>query len=293
MLWDRINQYKEPVSVTFCILFSFTSLFWNGNLFVRGVASSKALSDTVSASIDSVGDLLKSSYKKLESFETVRKERDFYQKIAEEYKLLPQDLEKLKNENDALRKELGFSPKIDYPTVKSEILSVRLNSIYRTIIIDKGSDSGIKPYMPVIGRAIDEKGQVLQALVGKVIAVSGSSSVVQPLINSNFTMGIRLPGTNLWASLSGNSGRGTEAILSFIDNGIIIDPRVFSTFQPGPNPLSTDTLSTASLSKLGKGVFTSGGSGIFPAGIPVGVITEEGARTGSFKTAYLRPYIKF
>ena len=86
--------------------------------------------------------------------------------------------------------ELAFTPKVDYPYIKAEVLSIRLNSIYRTIIINKGKDAGIRPYMPVIGRAIDEtNGQVIQALVGKVIAVTGGSSVVQPIINSNFYNG--------------------------------------------------------------------------------------------------------
>lgn len=294
MLWAKIYQYKELSSVSFCFLFSLFSLIWSGNFFVKGVVGTAKIGDTVSSSIDSLGDLLKSTYNKIESFETVRKERDFYKKLADEYKLLPHDLEKLKNENDSLRRELKFTPSVQSPWVKAEVVSIRLNSIYRTILLDKGSESGIKPYMPVVARALDDKGEVIHAIVGKVVAVSSSSCIVQPLINSNFNMGVGIPGTNLWANLSGNSGRGSEAILNFIDSGIIIDPRTFSSFQMGPQPpQGKEGADMNSFSKIGKPVFTSGGSGIFPPGIPVGTITEEGPRNGYFKTAFVRPFVKF
>ncbi|MBE7411027.1 MAG: rod shape-determining protein MreC [Leptospiraceae bacterium] len=294
MLWAKIYQYKEFSSVSFCFLFSLFSLFWNGNFLVRGVVNTARIGDTVSSSIDSLGDVFKSTYNKIESFETVRKERDFYKKLADEYKLLPHDLEKLKNENESLRRELKFSPLVQHPWVKAEVVSVRLNSIYRTILLDKGSDAGIKPYMPVVARALDDKGEVISSIVGKIVAVSSSSSVIQPLINSNFYMGVEIPGTNLWANLSGNSGRGTDAVLNFIDSGIIIDPRTFSSFQMGPSlPQGKEGSDLNSFSKIGKSVYTSGGSGIFPPGIPVGTIIEEGPRNGYFKTAYLRPFVKF
>lgn len=294
MLWDRLSQLREFLSVLFCILFSISSLVWNGNFVVKGVASTQRVSNTISSSLDSFGSFFKSIYNKLESYESIRKERDSYAKLIEEYKVLPQDINALRAENDLLRKELGFTPKVEYPYIKAEVLSIRLNSIYRTIIINKGKDAGIKPYMPVIGRAIDDSnGQVIQALVGKVIAVTGGSSVVQPIINSNFTMGVQIPKTNFWATLSGNSGRGMEAVLNYIDNGIIIDPKLIAGSQAGPNPPTTEVSFVESFGNLGKAVFSSSGGGLFPAAIPVGIITEEGPRSGSFKTAYVKPYIRF
>ena len=293
MLWDRFSQLREFISVLFCVFFSISSLVWNGNLVVRGVASTQRVSNAVSSSIDSFGNFFKSVYNKLESYESIRRERDSYAKLVEEYKVLPQDISTLRAENDLLRKELSFSPKIDYPYIKAEVLSVRLNSIYRTITVNKGKDAGIRPYMPVIGRAFDESnGQMIQALVGKVIAVTGGSSVIQPIINSNFTMGVQIPKTNFWATLSGNSGRSMEAILNYIDNGIIVDPKLITGKQIGPNLPTSETSFIESFGNLGKTIYSSSGGGVFPANIPVGTIVEEG-RSGAFKTAYVKPYIKF
>ncbi len=294
MNWNRFNRNEETFSVLFVFLFSFTSLIWNGNFMVRGIASFQGVGDFFSGSFDSFGSLIKSSYNKLESFERVREERDSCLNVMEEYRQLSKDVERLKAENAILRQELNFPIRTDYPTVRAEVLSVRLNSIYRTIIINKGSESGIKPYMPVVARALDEKGKFAEALVGKVIAVSKGSAVVQPLINSNFSMGVAVPGTNLWASLNGNSGRGTDVLLDYIDSGIVIDPKSIGNFPMGPTLAPTNnTLFTEGFSKIGKAVYSSGGSGVFPPGIPVGTIIEEGPRNGSFKTAIVRPFVQF
>lgn len=294
MLWDRLSQLREILSLVFCIGFSLTSLIWNSNLVVKTVASSQIVSNTISSSLDSFGSFFKSAYNKLESYESLRKERDSYAKLIEEYKILPQDINNLKAENEALRREIGFKSRVEYPTIKAEVLSVRLNSIYRTIIINKGKEAGIRPYMPVIGRAIDDStGQVIQALAGKVIAVNNGSSVVQPLINSNFTMGVQIPNANLWAVLSGNSGKTTDVILNYIDSAIIINPRLLNGGLIGPQLPSDVKGFTDSFGSIGKVVYSSAGGGLFPPGIPVGMITEEGPRSGSFKTAYVRPFVKF
>lgn len=290
MLWIQVSKSKEAVSLIFCIVFSLLSLTFKSNVLVRGIASFQRVGDTVSGSIDGIGSFFKGAYTKLESFETVRQERDACVAAMDDYKLLPQDLDRLGRENETLRRELRFNTRQKYPNVKAEVLSVRLNSIYRTIIIDKGSEAGIKPYMPVTARTVDQKGEIIEALVGKVIAVTGGSAVVQPLVNSNFNMGVSIPDSNLWANLSGNSGRGTEALMNYIDSGIVIDPRVFGDYPMGPTEMIQYT---ESLSKIGKAVYSSGSSGVFPPGIPVGIITEEGPRNGSFKTAFLKPFVRF
>lgn len=292
MLWNRFNYYKEIFSLIFCILFSITSLVWNSSFVVRAVTSTQVISNVVSSSFDSLGKGIKKFLNSFESAEQIKEERDRLARIIEEYKVLPLDIVRLRQENEALRKELGFRPRVEYPIVKAEILAVRLNSIYRTIIIDKGGDSGIKPYMPVVARAVDNNGLVIMAVVGKVIAVSGGSSVIQPLINSNFTMGVKIENGNSWASLSGNSGRGTEAILTFIYSDVVINPKLFSE-EKNEAPMTLEENLGESYSKIGNVVYSSGGAGLFPKGIPVGVITEEGPRTGSFKTAFMEPYVKF
>ncbi|MDX1958642.1 MAG: rod shape-determining protein MreC [Leptospiraceae bacterium] len=287
MLWDRVQQFKHLGSLVFCFGFSIISLVWNGNFTTRAVANSNKLTFSISAGIDSFLGFFKNIGSRLQTSDEIKAERDKLQKLVEEYKILPQNLETLQQENNNLRKELGFKVKANYKSLKSEVLSVRLNSIYRTIIIDKGKNDGILPYMPVVARATNNSGEVISALVGKVIAVDANTSVVQPLINSNFSLGVQVAETSLWLVLGGNSNKGTFLILNYIDGGVIINPRL-----PGQiGPMQEEPLPDVGI--LGKTVLTSGAGGLFPPKIPVGYVIEEGPRNGSFKTAYVKPYVSF
>ena len=53
MLWDRIQQLSEILSLLFCIGFSIVSLVWNSNLVVKTVASSQKAVDVITSSVDS------------------------------------------------------------------------------------------------------------------------------------------------------------------------------------------------------------------------------------------------
>lgn len=276
MLWDRISQFRELVSLFFCLGFSISSLVWNGSYAVKAVSNSRKIGNILSSSFQSMGNLFSSFTDRMESFETVKKERDEYLKKIEKYEYLLEEKVHLKEENDKLRSLLDFKPEVQYPIVKAKVLTVRLNTIYRTIIINKGSDAGIKAYMPVIAR-MPEDSSVRLAVVGKVISVAKDSAIIQPLVNSAFTMGVKFSGVNAWALLSGNSGKAFDVLLSYIDSRTLI------------NPNSKEQNSGL----VGKPVYSSGGSGIFPPDIPVGIISEEGNREGVFRTAFVKPFVQF
>lgn len=289
MLWNQIQRFKEFGSLLFCILFSLTSLIWNGNSASRVIHKTNNLNSFFISIINGFNDFVRGVFTSIKTNETLRKERDSYQKIVEEYKTLPYDLEVLKRENEALRKELGFEYPSKYATVRAEVLLLRLNSMYRTMIVSKGKKDGIKPLMPVIAQAVSDTGEVLPAVVGKVIFVEENTSLVQPIINSNFNMGVQIPGINFWAILSGNSGKSTLAVLNYVDAAVIIDPRASSKTTIGPENFSYEK---AYVGVLGMLVYSSG-EGLFPPNIPVGKIVEEGPRSGYFKTAYVEPLVNF
>jgi len=107
------------------------------------------------------------------------------------------------------------------------------------IMIDKGSFSGIKPDMGVIGP---------QGVVGIVVAVSEHFASVMPLLHSASTISVKLKKNNELASV----------------------------IWEGGNPGKASLISLSSQVKINKGdtVITSGYSLIFPEGIMVGTIDE-------------------
>ncbi len=287
MLWEQIQRFKEFGSLLFCIAFSISSLIWNSNIFLQTLSNTGRTSDFFSSTLDRFSSFFRRLVTAVKTNESLRREKESYEKLIEEYKSLPHDLETLRKENESLRKELGFLVRSNYPTIKAEILSIRLNSIYRTIIIGKGKKDGVLPYMPVVARAFTKTREVVPAIVGKVISSAEGTAVVQPIINSNFSMGVQFSG-NQWAVLSGNSGKSNLVILNYIDSAIIINPRFFQQIGPSYFPDEREIVGV-----LGEMVYSSGGEGLFPSRLPVGIIVEEGPRTGTFKTAYVEPLVNF
>jgi rod shape-determining protein MreC len=276
MLWDKLSQFREITSLLFCLVFSISSLVWNANFAVKTVSNSRKIGNLLSNSYYYIGDIFSKYSDRMESYDSVKKQRDDYLRKIEKYEYLLEDRNLIKDENKKLKELLEFSPTVSYPVIKAKVLTTRLNTIFRTIIINKGSDSGIRSFMPVVARLPDES-PVRIAVVGKVISVNKDSAVIQPLINSGFTMGVKLSDSNSWAMLSGNCEKPFQVMLSYVDHRTVVTPSTKEQI----------------VSLIGKPVFSSAGSGIFPANIPVGLISQEGEREGAFKTAFVEPFVKF
>lgn len=285
MLSDFLYRNKTGVSLVFCLTFSIVSMAWKGNGVSRLLVGVKNLGTGVSSAFTGLGQSVRGLWNSLEDYQNVLERAEALQKQLKQNDTLLADYKKLQSENQRLREELDFKPRVDYPTVRSEVLAVRLASIYKTIIIDKGGDHGIKPFMPVVGKTLvsgldpktgENRKYIVEALVGKVISVDSGNSVIQPLINHEFRAGVRMPGTRLWATLDGNSERPLQPVLRYISSFV-----------------------TLNSDKARLPVVTSGKGGIFPPGILVGRIARDSLGKGAkvdlghtgFKTAYIEPFI--
>ncbi|MBI3394717.1 MAG: rod shape-determining protein MreC [Spirochaetia bacterium] len=172
---------------------------------------------------------------------------------------------------------MGFTLSRDFPELRAEVLGVRLDSISPRILIGKGKNDGLVPFMPVIAHAHDADDNTIRAVVGIVASVDSTTAIVQPIFHPAFKLGVRIPDTGEWALLTGNSGNVTEALLTYITSDLKNAPAKDSK-DPKPTGLKNLT------------IFTSGGSGIFPKGIPVGKISREGTRQGDTRTAFVKPF---
>ena len=106
--------------------------------------------------------------------------------LEEENTLLKEKIKKLnlesqllntrETENKRLRKLLSFKKKYSYKIIPSEIIARDPSSWFKTIMIDKGSNSGIIPGSGVV---------TPNGVVGRVISVSESSSKILLIIDAN------------------------------------------------------------------------------------------------------------
>ena len=110
----------------------------------------------------------------------------FLTNLEEENTLLKEQIKKLKlesqllntraTENKRLRKLLSFKEKYSYKIIPAEIIGRDPSSWFKTIMIDKGSDSGITLGSGVVTPA---------GVVGRVINVSGNTSKILLTIDAN------------------------------------------------------------------------------------------------------------
>ncbi len=267
---------RNATSLSFCLGISFLSMVWQGNLLSRGVGVLGGVGDRLSSALNSTLRFTGTIFVELDRYRELERRHAAAQKRLEEYRLEKDKFDALRAENDLLRKQAGFLPRVDYKELEAEVLGVRLNSISPRIIIGKGRRDGVQVYMPVITRAHDREQNLIRATVGIVVASDESTAVVQPLTHSSFRMGVRLAPTGQWAILSGNSGLIGHAKLTYIADEVEANKVTISRFE--------------GLLKEGTPVLTSGGSGLFPPGIPVGTVVREGGRLDQFRTAILKPY---
>ena len=112
-------------------------------------------------------------------FENVNKLKAENEELKQRNSELEQTLrefEIMKNENDQLKQQLNLAEKYgEYTTVPGTIISRDISNYSKTIVINVGSENGIKEYMTVIA---DE------GLVGYVVSVTEKTSKIQIITDS-------------------------------------------------------------------------------------------------------------
>ena len=142
-------------------------------------------------------------------------------------------VEFLKNQNDSLRKILESDVKIKGKSIIAKVLLDKDSPFLKSIVINRGSKSGINKGMPVVDG---------NYLVGKIVEVNYLSSRVLLLNDLNSRIPITFGEDSVQAILSGKGK--SKPVLEYLPE----------LYEPYGNLT----------------VFTSGKDGIFLPGIPVG-----------------------
>ncbi|MBW7858050.1 MAG: hypothetical protein H3C43_07145 [Leptonema sp. (in: Bacteria)] len=278
MLWDVVWRNKNTFSLSFCLIFSLVGMIWQSNPLTGVVGFFGKVADRMSGAINSGVSLPGNLFHRISEYTDLQVKYDKALQQLEENRNNLDKYESLKRENDQLRATLEFPAHTDYPQIKAQVLGIRLNSITPRILINRGSTQGIEPMMPVFTYTTDENKNLIRSIVGIVAVADKNTAIIQPLQHPDMKLGVRIVSTGQWAMLEGDSENLRRLRLRYITKDAAATSTVFK------DPLPEVEKST---------VITSGGEGIFPAGIPVGYIIQKGEmdeENGGFLTAYLRPY---
>ncbi|MDA3811435.1 MAG: rod shape-determining protein MreC [Spirochaetaceae bacterium] len=117
----------------------------------------------------------------------------------------------LKKENELLRNQLDFSGNIETEHIPCEIISKDPENLFASIVIDKGSKDGLKKNM-----AVTAYQDGIYGLVGKIMNVGLSSSIVMPIFDSTSYLSARLQSSRYEGLVNGAGGSGDYIVMNYV-----------------------------------------------------------------------------
>ncbi len=186
----------------------------------------------------------------------IRKENEFLREKNIELSNELSALKETKLENIRLTKILGLKEKTGSGVVIANIVNKSLVQARNTITLNVGESDSVKTDMPVI---TDD------GLVGRIVSTSSNYSIAQIFYNRNLNISVKVQRSRV------------DGILNYDGEGNLVIGNV---------PKSADV-------KAGDLIITSEYSSFFPAGIPVGIVVEEGNLDNLFKKVIVKPSVSF
>lgn len=187
----------------------------------------------VSGTINAIGELRR-----------LRAEVDSLRSQIVSYERSQVDISELQIENNALREQLGLTKAFAYDQIPAEVIAVDPTA-FSTIAVNKGASKGVRPGMAVVAF---QGG--LRGLVGRVMVVGETTSLVMPIYDAGSWVSGRHQGSRYEGLVRGNGLIGGKLTMTLVPK--------------------------AARSELGFGdiVLTSGLGGLYPEGLHIGRIEE-------------------
>jgi rod shape-determining protein MreC len=176
----------------------------------------------------------------LKSLEQLERENAQLRVENRSLKATNEALRDVEHEVNRLRHALAYRERSLFRLVPAEIVSRDSSTWWRTVTINRGSEDGLAPEMPVL---TDE------GLVGRTTTVSPNISVVLLVSDENCRVAATVEGTR--------------------EQGIVSGERVMGSVAP---LLDLNYLSKQAQLKPGLKVYTSGVGGVFPSGLFIGTV---------------------
>jgi rod shape-determining protein MreC len=155
-----------------------------------------------------------------------------------------------------LRSLLGYSEQITLQTSMAEAIMLDTSGRFKSIIIDRGSATGVD---------VNDAVANANGLIGRVVLTTKDMSKVQLITDSNSALGALIERTRRQGVLRGDGGASLD----------LNDIPSLADVVPGDR------------------VLTAGIDGVYPKGIPVGVVVKADQGPNLFKTIVVRPSIDF
>ena len=238
-----------------CMMLSIIVLFISTKTIVKVPSFFKGyVIGGIQKSLSAIGSFFTGTVGAVSELRKIEKDYEALLEKTQDYELKVRDYTALREENQRLKELLGLSTLPDAKKIAAHVIARDPTNMYSSLVIDKGYINGIRKYMPVVAY---QNG--IEGLVGKVIEVKASTSILQPFYDQRFFAAARLAKTRAEGMLNGQGFRDVPLNLLYIPKS------------------EMDQL------KQGDIVVTSGLDEIFPPEIIIGRV--EGWRLNEFSSS--------
>jgi rod shape-determining protein MreC len=160
---------------------------------------------------DAVGNFASDTLASVSELRDMKKRyRDLMDRV-EQYQNLERNLSSLEAENERLRGQLEYSNKSTFRKTSARIIAKDPGNLYSSFVIDKGLVDGLRKNLPVVAYQDGTEG-----LVGKILEVGRSSSIVSPIFDSSMYIGARLDRTRYEGLVSGGGSSDVPLTMKYV-----------------------------------------------------------------------------
>jgi rod shape-determining protein MreC len=227
-------------------LVSFSVLLFSTRSFVVNVRDvGLSMFSGLRGSIHEASSLVSNTVLSIRELATLRREYAELTGRMTRYEQLERSAAEIRQENNRLREQLGFSETLRYRHIPAELIGRDPDNLFSAFVINKGKQEGIANNMPVIAY---QNG--VQALVGKVIQTAQFESFVMPLYDSSSYVSSRLSESRYEGIVEGRGSAEFPLVMRLI------------------RKQARDEINYGEL------VVSSGMGGIYPPGITIGRVSN-------------------
>jgi len=245
-----VRKNKNGVTFTAILLLCLLlMLFSNRNVVLQPKKVGQSFFSVFQLSVHAVGNWFTNTVTSIRELKRLRSELEEARDRLMEYERVSRDLAELRRENQELRDQLGFARGLAFRYIAAQVIARDPSNQFSTITVNRGSIHGMKEGMPVIAF---QGG--LQGLVGRVVLVGLSSSMVQPITDPNSYVAARLRSSRFDGLVAGSQGGADLLTMSYVKKLAVNEVQ------------------------YGELVITSGMGQLFPEGIHIGRVREMTAK---------------
>ncbi len=206
------RKHRAGLTCLILVLVSLILMLFSGrSMVLRPTEIGQSAFSLFQIGIHQVGQWFGDTWNSIGELQRLKQELQQTRQRLAEYERATRDLSQLRQENEQLRSQLGFSQVLAYRQIPAEVIAKDPGNLFPTLMINKGSAQGVHRGMPVVAF---QGG--LQGLVGKVVQVGVTSSTVLPIFDPSSFVAARLQNCRYDGLVSGKRSDPGRLIMQYV-----------------------------------------------------------------------------